>query len=401
MHNSFLKTFLKPVLIVLIMIIYAACAFSFSRHTAFYNMYKFGSNSKVSYEQAKVTAINSQEVKSDPRNKGLLIGSQNITVHMLTGSYKGRSIIITNGINQNTNYKLAVGQTVIVTVNSTANAIAAYIYVPNREPFIYLLIGLFILLLCLVGGKKGVRSVIGIFFTLVSVLFVFVPLLYRGVPAVPAVILLCTVTTFVTLLLIGGVNAKTFVAVLGTMVGVIVSAGMLFIFQKLMCLSGYTMGEAGSLLTVSANSNLQIGGLMFAAVIISSLGAVMDMAISVASSANEVYEANTNISAKASFLSYMNVGRDMMGTMANTLILVFTGSSLNLLILIYTYNMQYVQVINSNEITTEIVEALIGSIGAILTVPIVAFTAAKLLPLFYRYGMIKKVNAKTDDTAGV
>nr|WP_233452865.1 YibE/F family protein [Caproicibacter fermentans] len=240
---------------------------------------------------------------------------------------------------------------------------------------------LFVLLLCFVGGKRGFQSVVAIGFTMTSVIFIFVPLLYHGLSPAAAVLIFSAATSCVTLPLVGGIERKTLIAILGTIGGVAVSAGIAQIFSCLTQTSGYTFSDTDSLLAISSHSGLKVGSLFFAAVLISSLGAVMDVAISVASSINEIYRSNPETDAPTLFASGMNVGRDMMGTMANTLILAFTGSSLVMMIQIYTYNMPYQQVMNSNHIAAEIIQALAGSSAVVLTVPLVSLLSAKLMPL--------------------
>jgi uncharacterized membrane protein len=107
----------------------------------------------------------------------------------------------------------------------------------------------------------------------------------------------------------------------------------------------------------------------------------MDVAVSIASSISEVAATNPKLTAKALFTSGLNVGRDMMGTMANTLILAFTGSSLNSLILIHSFNVNYHQLLNMNLIGIAIIQGMSGSIAIILTVPVVAFIASRLIPI--------------------
>ena len=123
---------------------------------------------------------------------------------------------------------------------------------------------------------------------------------------------------------------------------------------------------------------MKVGELLFAAMLIASSGAIMDVAISVASAVSEVRASNPGLTRTRLFASGMNVGRDMMGTMANTLILAFTGASLNTLILIYSLEHSFYQILNSNTIVIEIVEALTGSLAVIFTVPAVAIIAALL-----------------------
>lgn len=105
----------------------------------------------------------------------------------------------------------------------------------------------------------------------------------------------------------------------------------------------------------------------------------MDVSMSVASTINEIYEKNNDLNKKELFKSGINVGRDMMGTMSNTLILAFTGGSINTLILSYSYCMQYNQVMNMYSIGIEIMQGISGSIAVILTVPLVSLITSELL----------------------
>ena len=111
---------------------------------------------------------------------------------------------------------------------------------------------------------------------------------------------------------------------------------------------------------------------MFTAILISSLGAIMDVAMSVASSTFEMHELSPFLSPKELLRSSMNIGMDIMGTMSNTLILTFAGSSLNTMMLIWGYQMSYNQWVNIPLIKTEIIQSLAGSMGIILTVPLTA-----------------------------
>jgi uncharacterized membrane protein len=159
---------------------------------------------------------------------------------------------------------------------------------------------------------------------------------------------------------------------------------MLFLLAALALthLSGFSVNEADVLIQIAGTTHMKVGELLFAAILISSLGAIMDIAISVATSVNEVYERNRSLGMKELFKSGMNVGRDMMGAMANTLIIAFTGASLNILVLLYAWNVSYYQLINNNMIGIYVIQAVSGSIAVILTVPLVSFFSARLIPVF-------------------
>ncbi|PJI06856.1 MULTISPECIES: YibE/F family protein [Clostridium] len=387
----------KTIILIFALSVYVICAYTFSRHQAYYNIYGLGNGDKISYERARVVSIDSQNVEPDKHYRNLLIGSQQITIHILTGEYKDKEMKITNGLNYDTNYLLKAGDNIVVSINTAGNSknknVNVFVYGPYRQPWLYVLIGLFVIALCLIGGKRGLKSVIGIVFTITSVIFIFVPLIYNGFSPISASLLMAIFTACVTLILTTGFEIKTFSAILGTAVGVVLSSLILLIFEHLTSLSGYNMPEYDSLMALSTHTGLHVDELLFAAIIISSLGAVMDIAISIASSIQEIYAANHNLTSKMLFKSGINVGRDMMGTMANTLILAFTGTSLNMLILIYSYNMNYYQIFNSNTITIEIIQAISGSFAVIFTVPLVSFISATLLPLFSG-GNAKNINVE-------
>lgn len=391
-----LKSIGKSCILLLLLIAYILTAYTVSRHSAYYNPYSLSGNDKITFEKAKVASVDSEQVKRDTTHPELLVGSQNITVEILTGEYRGKSYQIVNNLNYDTNYDLKPGQSIIVSVSVTGDGQTININPnsPDRAPFLYAMAALFVILLCLIGGKRGFKSVIAIGFTVTSVIFLFVPLLYDGVSPVAAALILAVVTSCVTLTLVGGVERKSLVAILGTIGGVAVSAGIEVLFNTLTGTSGYTFADTDSLLAIASHSGLKVGSLFFAAVLIASLGAVMDISISVASAVNEVYQSNPERGGQGLFASGMNVGRDMLGTMANTLILAFTGSSLVVLIQIYTYNMPYFQVMNSNQIAAEMIQALTGSSAVILTVPLVSFLSAKLLPLLGKAGK----NAEPEST---
>lgn len=364
---------------------YVAFAYLLSRHSAYYDPYRLPGGDRIAFEKARVTAVACESVKRDEKHPELLSGSQNVTVLILTGEYGGKSYAVVNNLNYDTNYYLKPGQTIVASVSTSENGKSVTVGVnsPNRTPALYLLAAVFLALLCAAGGKRGVRSLEAIVFTVAGVLFVFIPMLYRGVPPEAAALVLAAVTSCVSLLLLGGgPEGKSLVAVLGTFGGCAVATVLELAAGALTDASGYTFGDTESLLAISSHSGLKVGGLLFAAVLISSLGAVMDISISVASAVAEVFHENPDAGARRLFAAGMNVGRDMMGTMANTLILAFTGSALVPLIQIYTYNMPFLQVMNSNQTATEIIQALTGCTAAIATVPLVSFLSARMLPAF-------------------
>ncbi len=371
----------KIVAPVVILAVYVVFAYVFSQHTPIYNPYGSGPGGEIHYDNATVLSIDEQAI-TPSGFPGLYNGHQIITIRMNDGRYKGRTFQINNALNYDTNFLLQEGQKIVVTESTSTgdkSVINVYMYAPSRLLPLAILIGLFVLALCWVGGTRGFRSLLGIVFTLTTMLFVFVPLLYRGVSAVSATLILVAVTSCVTLFLVAGVGRKSLSAVLGTVAGVVASVIVMFVFSGFLSISGYTSSDTDALLNIAGGSHLQVHDLLFAGIIISSLGAVMDIAISVATSINEVLLHTPDADFRKLFRSGMNVGRDMMGTMANTLILAFIGSSVVSFILMYSYQSQFNQLFNSSGIAIDILQAVCGSLAVILAVPIVSAIAAKLL----------------------
>ena len=139
-------------------------------------------------------------------------------------------------------------------------------------------------------------------------------------------------TTFVTMYLIGGLSGKSVTAMTGTVAGVGISAVLAVIFGMMTGISGYNVSDIEQLEYVGQMTEIRIGELLYAGILISTLGAVMDVAMSVSSTISEIHYRNPTLSRKELFTSGIRVGKDMMGTMSNTLILAFTGSSVNTLV---------------------------------------------------------------------
>lgn len=189
-------------------------------------------------------------------------------------------------------------------------------------------------------------------------------------------VFICAVTAAVTLYLIGGAGKKTVCATAGTLAGVVIAGVAAAIFSRLSGITGWNVSDIESLLTLWQTNNIQVGGLLFSGLLISSLGAVMDVAMSISSSMQELCSQNQEISRLELMRAGMRVGRDMMGTDSNTLILAFAGTSLSMLVLDYAYELPYLQIINSNNIGIAVMQGLSGSFGVVLTVPATVLMAA-------------------------
>ena len=326
-----------------------------------------------------ITEIIEEDLNKDPILDGVEIGYQKVVAKVTEGQYKDNTYEIKNNISRLYNYKVEEGTKVVLILYKQNDGNMIWnVYGYDRSSMIYVLAGIFIIVVIIIGGVKGIKSLVSLMFTLVTVIFLMLPLMFRGVEPMLAAVVSATLSIIVTLSLVSGINKKTVTAIIGTISGVVISGIIAYIFGELTHSSGMTMNDTESLIYIAEGTNLKVKGIMFAGILIASLGAVMDVAMSISSSLFEIYEVNKNIKQIDLFKSSMNIGKDIIGTMTNTLILAFAGGSITTLILIFAANMPYNKFINLEVLAIEIIQGLAGSIGIVLSVPITAAVGSYL-----------------------
>lgn len=318
------------------------------------------------FEKAEVTEILQDNLNSN----GTRVGEQKVRVKMLTGARKGEKLDVTSSSGYLFGAACTVGMKVVVMQSVAGETTIASVYSQDREWVIYIFALLYLLALCVIGGKQGIKGCLGLIFTFFCVIFVYLPLVYLRFSPFWAAVFICFLTTLVTMYLIGGPTKKTCAATLGTLAGVVLAGLSAWCFSKASGISGYNVSDIETLMTLWNTNRIQVGGLLFSGLLISCLGAVMDVAMSISSAIDEIYKQNNSLTRKELFKAGMRVGRDMMGTDSNTLILAFAGSSISTLLLDYAYDLPYQQIINSNNIGIAIMQGLAGSFGIVLSVPL-------------------------------
>lgn len=332
------------------------------------------------FARGRVVQVVAEEETLDVMT-GEPVMDQTLKVKLLSGEFKGEEVVAYNYGLDNPIYGIHVnhGDGVIVALQVEEGVIkAAYIADYWREPPVYILLFLFVLALLAIGWRKGAKAFCALLLTMVIVWKILLPALLRGYNPVPLTVLVGALATMVTIFIVAGFSYKSLAAILGTIGGLGVAGLAAMLAGKAASLTGYGIEGAGALSYIPQNVDLDIQGLLFAGIIIGALGAVMDVSMSVASAVEEVKKANPALGPADLFRSGMNVGRDVMGTMSNTLILAYTGSSVPLLLIIMAYRESYLKIINLDAIASEIVRAFSGSLGMILVVPLTAFIAGLL-----------------------
>jgi len=323
------------------------------------------------FEKGVVTAVLQDNLQPD----GTRMGEQKVLVEMTTGVRAGQELETTSSSGYLFGAGCTVGMRVVVIQSVAGDSTITAVYSVDRGGVLLLFAGLYLLTLCLVGGKQGVKGALGLLFTFLCILFVYLPMVYRGWSPFWTAVFVCAVTTVVTLWLIGGPSRKTAVAVGGTVAGVVIAGAAASLFSAASGITGWNVSDIESLMTLANAGDVQVGGLLFSGLLISALGAVMDVAMSIASSIQEVYAQNPALSRLELFRAGMRVGRDLMGTDSNTLILAFAGSSASMLVLNYAYDLPLLQVVNSNNIGIAVMQGLSGSFGIVLAVPVTVLLA--------------------------
>ena len=332
------------------------------------------------YETARVLEVLEDNSQPDEAIEGRLRGSMVLKLEILSGTYKGRVVETVNYFSALYSVVVNAGDTVSVRIDTVPDGryqVSVYNY--NRVPLIIALVLLFALALLSIGGWQGLRALGGLVFTFISIVYLLLPLMLKGWAPVPLTVAIVAVTATAGFYLLGGWQPKTLGSILGALCGVAAAAILGSLAIGLLHVSAYRMDEGEALLLVRGDTGLQLKGLLLSGILIASEGAVMDTAMSIASAMAELKEKRPDIGRKELFRSGMVIGRDTTGTMANTLVLAFAGSSLNMMILICSYNVSFNQLMNTDFVAVELVRAVAGSLGIILTVPCVALITARLL----------------------
>lgn len=308
---------------------------------------------------------------------------QIVKVRVLTGEFKGLERYVENILTGNPAYDITLkkGSKVVLHVEAASedytseDEVSFFIADIKRENTLLFVTGLFFALLVLIGRKKGVASLVSIGATVALIFCIMMPAVLHGFCPILSALAVSILSTVITIYLVGGFNYKSTSAVLGTSASVIFSSWLAMAVIYFAKLTGFDGEEA--MFLYSANPALNFKGILAASMIIAALGALMDTAVSIASTINEIHETDRSLSVKQLFVSGMNVGRDIIGTMSNTLILVYLGSSLPLVLLSNNIDLQ--KFFNLNQVATEILSALIGSIAILACVPLTAIIASVLV----------------------
>ena len=333
------------------------------------------------YENGVITAVLTDNTFTDPAADNALRGEQLLLAEVRTGQYKGETLQVYGYVGPLYGGQLKVGDGATLLISTYADGThTATVYEYNRLPSLVVIVAMFLIATVAVGGKVGAKSLVALAITLVCLFWILIPLLMKGAPTLLTVFLVCAYITVVTMVILGGVQRKTVCATLGTIAGTALSLLFGLAAQSLARVDGLRLADVEPLLQLrQTGTPLGLRGLLVGGIVISALGAVMDVAMSIASALTEVHAVAPDRGTKDLFRSGMNIGRDMVGTMTNTLILAFLGSGFALIIYLYSLGLSPYQLISSAYLTIEVVSSISSSIGVILSVPLTALISSVIL----------------------
>ncbi|WP_066504657.1 YibE/F family protein [Abyssisolibacter fermentans] len=301
---------------------------------------------------------------------------QLLDVVILDKPYKNKTLNIKHLIIDYSanNQHFNIGDTLLVEVSNTNGILMGTIVDTWRLDSLKKLSIIFVILLIIFGRLKGIRSLLALIFSGYIIIKLLIPYIIKGYNSILCAVICSSIIIIISFLLISGFTKKTLVSILGTIGGTI-SAGILsLIFTNLSNITGLAEDEA---VFLAANMGLEVDfkGLYLCAVIIGTIGVIMDVSMSITSVIFEIKRKSPRIPFTDLLHSGLNVGKDVMSTMINTLILAYAGSFLPLLLIFIMSKTPFLNALNTELLAVEVIRALCGSIGLILTIPLTALIA--------------------------
>ena len=339
---------------------------------AFVDIARIPAGPKGLHARARVTAVDNSQVLTH-----LIIRTQTqvLTVQLLDGPHKGEEMAVSNMLTGKLEFDefYETGDTILVEYDAKDGRLENGLARGHHRLRLQLvLIALFGALLVVVAGVTGLKALLSFVFAGMVMWQVYLPLLLKGWPplttGLSAVALLAAVIAFS----VGGLNLRGLATFLGSMMGVILTCVLAIIFNDAFRLHGAVRPFSETLL-YAGHYELRLTDIFIASVFIAASGAIMDLAMDIAASMEEIKRNHPAIDLKAHLASGMRVARAVIGTMTTTLLLAYTGSHITMFLLFMSKGLPPANILNAPFITAEILNILVGSFGLITVAP---FTVA-------------------------
>lgn len=353
------------------------------------------------YLRAKITSIDSIDTDKPYESSSYTLTTYRFTAEIKSGSRKGESVSAEQLIDSSAMYNsnpVAAGDSIII-YQSRAGDENSWVFAEYvRSDAVIILAVLLIAAIIAFGKSKGLKTVVTLVLTVASVFFVLVPSIIGGRNIYFWTIAVCFYITAMTLVIVNGLSFMSLVAGIGCMGGVLIAAVITVITDAVVKLTGYT-DECTIYIKGINNGTIDLRALVFAGILIGSIGAVMDVAVNIAASLHEVATKIEKPSFKELFKSGITISRDIIGTMSNTLILAYIGSSLcSVLLIIYNNSFSMLNLFNKENIIVELLKIIVGSFGILSALPLTSAISALFYSKFEKFDQVEpKIETVTDD----
>lgn len=298
---------------------------------------------------------------------------------LLSGANQGANVTTVYNSLPNAKVKtdIAIGDKILL-LPSKQNA-NNWEYVSHvRSDILAWLFAIFALAVIIFASIKGLNTILSMIFCISSIFIVFVPAILSGQNIYSWTFSTCVFIIVMNLLLVNGANKKTLATILGCISGVIVASIIFTLADHFLALTGFVDEDSMYLLLLNPNNPIDLKGIVFSAIIIGALGAIMDVAMDIASALNELVENTDKPTRKTLIKVGNNIGRDILGMMSNTLVLAYIGGSLTIVLLFFAYNHSLLYLLNKEMVVTEILQAIVGSFGILFTIPFTSWICSIL-----------------------
>ncbi|MEN6437361.1 MAG: YibE/F family protein [Syntrophobacter sp.] len=340
--------------------------------------------------RALITAVDNSRVKV---NLIVKTNAQFLTVKLLDGPHEGQEVSVVNMLSGKMELDefYETGKVILVEYNAPegkpANAMARGYY---RLRLQLVLIGLFSVLLLAVAGMTGLKAALSFLFSALVLWKLFFPLLLRGFPPLSTGLGIVALLIGVICFAVGGLTRRGLATFLGSMMGVLLTCGLAAWFTNMFRLHGAVRPFAEMLL-YSGYNDLRLTDIFIASVCLACSGAVMDLAMDIAATMDELKLRNPGIGLAEHMRSGLRVGRAVVGTMTTTLLLAYSGSHITMFMVFVAKGLPAENLLNAPFVAAEVLNILVGSFGVVTVAPFTVLVSG----LLFRFN--GRPAASTDD----
>lgn len=274
--------------------------------------------------------------------------------------------------------RLDSGDQIVLSYSSQAPPELAFQFADFQRNTPLLWLGaLFVVAVVALGRWKGVRALVGVAVSLVVIVTFLLPALLLGDPPVLLALVAASTIAYLALFLAHGLNERTAVALLGTLLALALTAGLAVLFVSLTRITGLASEEV--MLLQASSGIIDLQGLLLAGIMIGALGVLDDVTVTQVAAVWELKLADRRFGAWELYRRAVNIGRDHIASVVNTLALAYAGAALPLLLLFTQAQRSFEEVVTGEAVAMEVVRTLVGSIGLVAAVPITTGIAALVI----------------------